>query len=53
MEKIHSALERNFRIDEFDVNISISIGLALYPDDGKDYKSLLNIADKNMYENKR
>jgi diguanylate cyclase (GGDEF)-like protein len=52
IEKIHAALERSFNINNIDLKVSISIGLALYPDDGTDYKSLLNIADQNMYKNK-
>ena len=31
-------------------HISISIGVSLYPDDGKDYNSLLRVADNNMYQ---
>jgi predicted signal transduction protein with EAL and GGDEF domain len=35
------------------VSVSASIGLAVYPDDGKDEKALLNHADMAMYRTKR
>lgn len=35
---------------EIDLYISVSIGTALYPDDGKSLNDLIKIADRNMYK---
>jgi diguanylate cyclase (GGDEF)-like protein len=39
--------------NEIELDISVSIGLAVYPDDAKNIKDLLIIADRNMYECKK
>lgn len=36
-----------------DINLSISIGIATYPDDEESSEALLNAADMQMYQNKR
>ena len=40
-----------FKLEQakFDTNTSVSIGIALYPDDGKSFKALYNAADKALY----
>ncbi|KAA8735332.1 GGDEF domain-containing protein [Acinetobacter qingfengensis] len=35
------------------INISISVGYALYPKDGKQLTTLMEVADQHMYNNKR
>ena len=45
-------LERAFTIDEEEYSISCSIGIALYPDDGKTTVDLLSAADAAMYKAK-
>lgn len=36
-------------INKTEINISVSIGIALYPDDGVDLNTLLKVCDKRMY----
>ncbi len=45
-------IERNIEElnSSLDIPISISVGFACYPDDGKDFKKLLEVADKRMYQ---
>ena len=38
--------------DELNMNISVSIGTSVYPNDAKTLDGLLNIADQNMYKQK-
>ena len=52
MEKIYDAFDSRFKIEQIELNVSISIGYAIFPDDADDLDELLNIADKKMYENK-
>lgn len=40
-------------IDGNEVQLSFSIGISLYPDNGNNYESLLDKADKALYEAKR
>ncbi len=42
-----------FRIKSHDVWIASSIGMGVYPTDGKDFEEVLQVADKNMYEHKK
>lgn len=48
-EKIRFALSMPFEISGHNLNISASIGIAVYPDHGGDEKSLLKNADTAMY----
>lgn len=50
--KILSALSVPVRIDEHDLYITASIGIATYPDDGNDAETLLKHADLAMYHAK-
>ena len=40
-------------IDNTDITISIAAGISGYPDDGKEIETLINIADQEMYKNKK
>jgi predicted signal transduction protein with EAL and GGDEF domain len=40
------------RVGDLELPISISLGIALYPDDGSDFESLLQCADAAMYRAK-
>jgi len=51
-EKIRSALAQAFLIEGHDVQISSSIGIALYPEHGDDEETLLQRADEAMYRAK-
>ncbi len=44
-----TCLEQAFDVDSHSVNISGSIGLTLFPDDGKDADKLMHNADQAMY----
>jgi len=47
------ALAQTIRIDGYEVQTGLSIGLALYPDDGSDPDQLHAAADRAMYADKR
>ncbi len=51
-EKTLTQLGENFSIDGNELSTSLSIGIAVYPDDGKDYDTLLKKADTAMYQAK-
>jgi len=52
-KKIQSRLSENFQLDEMDLCISASIGIALYPKDGDCAEGLLKNADRSMYDVKQ
>jgi diguanylate cyclase (GGDEF)-like protein/PAS domain S-box-containing protein len=51
-EKLIAAAAEHFDIDGMALNASASLGIALYPDDGSDYDTLLKHADTAMYRAK-
>lgn len=52
-EKIRCTLAAPFLVSGLSLEVSSSIGVALYPDDGRSESSLLLGADRAMYEAKR
>ena len=48
-KKIISAIARPFALDGKDCTISVSIGIAIYPDNGRTAEQLVKIADAGMY----
>lgn len=52
-EKIRVALGRRYDLADQRVHISPSIGVALYPEHGDDYKQLIRYADEAMYDAKK
>ncbi len=52
-QRICKAATTPFFIDGLELHISTSIGCATYPTDGKNMKTLLEYADKQMYINKK
>lgn len=50
--KILEQLSEPFLIDTIEVASSLSIGIAMYPDDGHDLDTLLRMADASMYHAK-
>ncbi len=42
-----------YRLQGHDLNVTISLGIALYPDDAEDGETLLQLADTAMYRSKR
>jgi diguanylate cyclase (GGDEF)-like protein/PAS domain S-box-containing protein len=53
LDKISRALTDKFIVDERHVDVSVSVGTAVFPRDGQDERSLLVAADKAMYRAKR
>lgn len=51
-EKILTALSQPFILGRHTVNISASLGIAIYPDDGSDMETILSKADSAMYQAK-
>lgn len=51
-EKIFAALKPEFKIDDYDLHLSASIGITLFPYDGKDVNTLLKNADTALYRAK-
>ena len=55
-EKIRKAVEMyNFKnqIKQPNKNLTVSIGVAIFPTDAPDITDLFNIADKNLYQAKK
>jgi diguanylate cyclase (GGDEF)-like protein len=52
-QKLLDAMELPFRIGVHDLNVTASIGIALYPDDGADMETLFKNADAAMYRVKQ
>jgi diguanylate cyclase (GGDEF)-like protein len=48
-QKLLEKIRPTFFIDEHELNITLSIGIGLYPNDGKDAKSLIRCADEALY----
>jgi diguanylate cyclase (GGDEF)-like protein len=53
IEKIKLAIASPITINEQEYITSVSIGVAQYPIDGDEIDTLMNIADKRMYQDKR
>ncbi|MGH8806813.1 MAG: diguanylate cyclase [Noviherbaspirillum sp.] len=52
-EKIRRVVEEPVRIDHGVVCVGVSIGWALFPEDGEDVDALLKIADHRMFDTKK
>ena len=52
-EKIRNALSQTFELGEQLLQVSPSIGIALYPEHGEDYEQLTRCADEAMYRAKK
>jgi len=52
-QRIQEDLKRPLITDKYEFNISASIGIAIYPQDGKDHDELLRKADIAMYTAKK
>ena len=51
-DKIRQALDRPFTVEGHECRVAVSIGIALYPDDGGDAETLTRQADEAMYRAK-
>lgn len=52
VENIIQAFEKPFNVNDKEFIVGMSIGVTIYPDDGKDYQALLKNADIAMYKSK-
>jgi diguanylate cyclase (GGDEF)-like protein len=52
-EKIRASFREPLEVDGLRITMSLSIGSAVYPDDGLDLHALVDAADKGMYAEKR
>lgn len=52
IERLLDSVSRPFRIGNRNLNVTCSIGVAVYPQDGKDGPTLLRNADAHMYRDK-
>lgn len=52
-DRILEAVNRPMEIDGLKLDVSISAGYAVYPQDATSFSELLRIADHRMYENKK
>lgn len=52
-KKIQDLLQEVMHINDYECRINSSIGIAIFPDNGKDSETLLKRADASMYEVKR
>ena len=51
-DKIRQAIDRPFHVGGHACSVAVSIGIALYPDDGDDAETLTRRADEAMYRAK-
>jgi diguanylate cyclase len=51
-DKLRAALAEPFLLSDFTLHMSVSVGIAVFPDDGPDLSSLLRKADIAMYKAK-
>ena len=51
-QKLLEKIRPTFKIEEHKLNITLSIGISLYPKDGKDVKSIIKCADQALYSAK-
>lgn len=52
-EKLLAAVAHAYRIERHEMHITTSIGIAMYPSDGKDFESLYKCVDVAMYRAKK
>jgi diguanylate cyclase (GGDEF)-like protein len=53
LKRLRDSIEKKFKIKERQVRLRVSIGFAVYPDDGRTMDELLFIADHRMYQEKK
>ena len=51
-QRVQGILQRPFTVDERALNVTASIGIAIYPEDGRDFSELLKNADTALYDAK-
>jgi diguanylate cyclase (GGDEF)-like protein/PAS domain S-box-containing protein len=53
LHRVIASMQTPFNLNDRDITITLSLGIALYPDDGSDVGKLMSHADIAMYEAKR
>jgi diguanylate cyclase (GGDEF)-like protein/PAS domain S-box-containing protein len=53
LQKIMSRFEEPFVLEEREFDVTVSVGVSLYPDDGKSAEELIKTADMAMYKAKK
>jgi len=51
-EELLETVAHSYQIEQYELNVTSSIGIAMYPDDGNDFESLFKNADIAMYRAK-
>jgi len=50
--KIKKSLSKRVSIDGYSVQVGVSVGIAVYPNDGESLDTLISVSDTNMYADK-
>ena len=53
IERLRAKFEKPVCVKNTELEVTVSIGWAIYPDDGKNISTLFDAADKSMYRDKR
>ena len=53
VQKLHDLFQKAMQIDGHDLKVLASIGVAIYPRDGKDADELMQFSDQAMYNSKK
>jgi diguanylate cyclase (GGDEF)-like protein len=53
VHKLHSLFQNPIQIEGHELNVHASIGVAIYPRDGKDAEELMQYSDQAMYNSKK
>lgn len=53
IKRIMENLKSPLKLGDIEININLSIGVSIYPDDSTDIQTLLHFADKAMYASKQ
>ncbi|WP_208560773.1 putative bifunctional diguanylate cyclase/phosphodiesterase [Marinilactibacillus kalidii] len=48
-DKILQNIEKTFKLNEYEISLTSSIGISVYPDNGSSYEELFKFADTAMY----
>jgi len=51
-ERVLEGIQKPFEVDEYELNVTASIGISVYPYDGEDATALMKIADTALYHAK-
>lgn len=52
LDKLNAGIMRPMKLADHELTVSASIGFARFPEDADDVERLVNLADKNMYQDK-